>query len=232
MHRRTALRFCRSVSPHAINATLYEKLSFNFIRDIAPIAGIIREPLFIEVRPSFPAKTVTEFICYAKANPGKINMASAGNGTSTHVAGELFKMMAGINMVHVPYRGGAPALTDLLGGQVQVVFAPISASIEHIRTGRLRALAVTTAMRSEVLPDVPTVNDFLPGYEASFWHGIGAPKDTPTEIVDKLNKAVNAALTDPNMKSAACRHRRHAAVWSRPPTSEHSSRMKPRSGAR
>jgi tripartite-type tricarboxylate transporter receptor subunit TctC len=189
------------VSPHAINATLYDKLNFNFVRDIAAVAGIIREPQFIEVHPSFPAKTVPEFIAYAKANPGKINMASAGNGTATQVAGELFKMMAGINMVHVPYRGGAPALTDLLGGQVQVFFAPISGSIEHIKTARLRALAVTTATRSEVLPDVPTVSDFVPGYEASFWHGIGAPKGTPAEIVDKLNREVNAALADPKMKA-------------------------------
>jgi len=188
-------------SPNAINATLYEKLNFNFVRDIAPIAGIIREPLFIEVHPLFPAKTVPEFIAYAKANPGKINMASAGNGTSTHVAGELFKMMSGINMVHVPYRGGAPALTDLLGGQVQVFFAPMSFSIEYIRTGKLRALAVTTATRSETLPDTPTVSDFVPGYEASFWHGLGAPKGTPAEIVDKLNKEINAGLADPKMKS-------------------------------
>jgi tripartite-type tricarboxylate transporter receptor subunit TctC len=188
-------------SPNAINATLYEKLNFNFIRDIAPITGIMREPLFIEVHPSFPAKTVPEFIAYAKANPGKINMASAGNGTATHVSGELFKMMAGINMVHVPYRGGAPALTDLLGGQVQVFFAPISASIEYIKAAKLRALAVTTAARSMALPDIPTVDEFVPGYEASFWHGLGAPKGTPVEIVDKLNKEINVVLADPKTKS-------------------------------
>ena len=188
-------------SPNAINATFYEKLNFNFVRDIAPVSGIIREPLFIEVHPSFPAKTVPEFIAYAKAYPGKINMASAGNGTATHVAGELFKMMAGINMVHVPYRGGAPALTDLLGGQVQVFFAPISVSIEHIKAAKLRALAVTTAARSTVLPDIPTVGEFVQDYEASFWHGFGAPKGTPADIVDKLNKEINVGLADPKTKS-------------------------------
>ena len=189
------------VSSHAINATLYDKLNFNFVRDIAPIAITIHEPLVIEVHPSFPAKTVPEFIAYAKANPGKINMASAGNGTATHVAGELFKMMTGINMIHVPYRGGAPALTDLLGGQVQVFFAPISASIEYIKAAKLHALAVTTAARSTVLPDIPTVAEFVPGYEASFWSGVGAPKNTPAEIVDKLNTEINAALADPKMKT-------------------------------
>jgi len=187
-------------SQNAINATLYDKLNFNFIRDIAPVSGIIREPLIIEVLPSFPAKTLPEFFAYAKANPGKINMASAGNGTSSHVAGELFKMMAGVNMIHVPYRGAAPALTDLLGGQVQGCFAAISASIEYIKAAKLRALAVTTAARSTVLPDIPTVSEFVPGYEASFWHGLGAPKGTPAEIVDKLNKEVNAALTDRTIK--------------------------------
>jgi tripartite-type tricarboxylate transporter receptor subunit TctC len=189
------------VSPNAINATLYEKLNFNFVRDIAPLAGIMREPLFIEVNPSFAPKTVADLISYAKANPGKINMASAGNGTSTHVAGELFKMMAGIDMIHVPYRGGAPALTDLLGGQVQVFFAPVSGSIEYIKAGKVRALAVTTATRSEVLPEIPTVGEFVPDYEASFWHGLGAPRDTPVEIVDRLNKEINAALVDPRMKA-------------------------------
>ena len=188
-------------SQNAINATLYDKLNFNFIRDIAPVSGIIREPLIIEVHPSFPAKTLPEFIGYAKANPGKINMASAGNGTSSHVAGELFKMMAGVNMIHVPYRGAAPALTDLLGGQVQGCVAAISASIEYIKTAKLRALAVTTAARSTVLPDIPTVSEFLPGYEASFWQGLGAPKGAPVEIVDKLNKEVNAALADPMIKA-------------------------------
>lgn len=184
---------------NATSATFYDKLNFNFIRDIAPVAGIVREPLLVEVHPSFPAKTVPEFIAYVKANPGKINMASAGNGTATHVAGELFKMMAGADMVHVPYRGGAPALTDLIGGQVQVFFSPISASIEHVKAGKLRALAVTTAARSEVLPEIPTVADFVPGFEASVWQGVGAPKDTPAEIVDKLNKGINAALTDPKI---------------------------------
>jgi tripartite-type tricarboxylate transporter receptor subunit TctC len=187
-------------SQNAINATLYDKLNFNFIRDVAPVSGIIREPLIIEVHPSFPAKTLPEFIAYAKANPGKINMASAGNGTASHVAGELFKMMASVNMVHVPYRGAAPALADLLGGQVQGCFAAISASFEYIKTAKLRALAVTTAARSTVLPDIPTVSEFVPGYEASFWHGLGAQKGTPAEIVDKLNKEVNAALADPMIK--------------------------------
>ncbi len=167
MRRRTAIRSSWSLAANAINATLYDKLNFNFIRDIAPVAGIIRVPLVMEVNPSVPAKTVPEFIAYAKANPGKINMASAGNGSATTCRGELFKMMAGVDMVHVPYRGDAPALTDLLGGQVQVMFDTMPASIEHIRAGKLRALAVTTATRSEALPDVPTVGDFVPGYEAS-----------------------------------------------------------------
>ena len=188
-------------SANAINATLYDKLNFNFIRDIAPVASIIRVPNVMVVNPSVPAKTVPEFIAYAKANPGKINMASAGIGSSPHVAGELFKMMAGVDMVHVPYRGAAPALTDLLGGQVQVMFATTAASIEYIRAGKLRALAVTTATRSEALPDIPTVGDFVPGYEASAWFGIGAPKNTPAEIVDKLNKEINAGLADPKIKA-------------------------------
>jgi tripartite-type tricarboxylate transporter receptor subunit TctC len=186
---------------NAVNATLYEKLNYDFIRDIAPIAGIIRAPNVMEVNPSFSAKTVTEFIAYAKANPGKISYASAGNGTSLHVAGELFKMMAGIDMVHVPYRGGAPALTDLLGGQVQVMFGGISDSIEYIRAGKLRALAVTTATRSVALPDIPTVGNFVIGYEASQWFGVGAPKNTPAEIVAKLNKEINTCLADPKMKA-------------------------------
>ena len=186
---------------NAINATLYEKLKYNLIRDIAPVAGIIRVPLVMQVNPSVPVKTVPEFIAYAKANPGKLNMASAGNGTPQHVSGELFKMMAGVNMTHVPYRGSAPALTDLLGGQVQVVFDTTLASIEYIRAGRLRPLAVTTATRLEALPEIPTVSDFLPGYEASGWYGVGAPKNTPTEIVDKLNKEINAALANPKMKA-------------------------------
>jgi tripartite-type tricarboxylate transporter receptor subunit TctC len=186
---------------NAINATLYDKLSFNFIRDIAPVAGISWEPYVTVVHPSVPAKTVPEFIAYANANPGKVNMASAGNGTPSHVSGELFKMMARVNLVHVPYRGGGPAVTDLLGGQVQVMFAPLLVSIEHIRAGKLRALAVTTVKRQELLPDVPTVGDFLPGYEANFWIGIGAPKGTPVEIVDMLNKEINTALGDPKIKA-------------------------------
>ena len=186
---------------NAINATLYEKLKYNLIRDIAPVAGIIRVPLVMQVNPSVPVKTVPEFIAYAKANPGKLNMASAGNGTPQHVSGELFQMMAGVDMTHVPYRGSAPALTDLLGGQVQVVFDTTLASIEYIRAGRLRPLAVTTATRLEALPEIPTVSDFLPGYEASGWYGVGAPKNTPTEIVDKLNKEINAALANPKIKA-------------------------------
>jgi tripartite-type tricarboxylate transporter receptor subunit TctC len=185
----------------AINATLYEKLSFNFIRDIVPVAGITRDHLVMVVNPSVPAKTVPEFIAYAKATPGKINMASAGNGAPSHIAGELFKMMAGVNIVHVPYRGAAPALTDLVGGEVQVYFSPMPSSIEYIKTGKLRGLAVTTATRSEVLPDIPTIGDFLPGYEASTWSGVGAPKNTSTEIVDTLNRQINAGLRDPKLKA-------------------------------
>jgi tripartite-type tricarboxylate transporter receptor subunit TctC len=185
----------------ATNATLYDKLNFNFIRDIAPVAGIIVVPLIIVVNPAVPAKTIPEFIAYAKANPGKINMASGGVGSTPHVAGELFKMMAGVNLVHVPYRGGGPAVTDLLGGQVQVMFAPTPPSIEHIRSGKLRALAVTTATRSDALPDIPTVGEFVPGYEASNWYGVGIPKNTPADIVDKLNKEINAGLADPKIKA-------------------------------
>jgi tripartite-type tricarboxylate transporter receptor subunit TctC len=188
-------------TPNAINATLYDSLNYNFIRDIVPVASIIRTPLVMEVNPSFPTKTVPEFVAYAKANPGKINMASGGNGTPGHVAGELFKMMAGVSMVHVPYRGGALALTDLLGGQVQVLIDPIPASIGYLRAGKLHALAVTTTIRSDVLPDVPTVNEFVPGYEASAWYGIGAPRGTPTEIIDRLNSAINACLADPVLKA-------------------------------
>jgi tripartite-type tricarboxylate transporter receptor subunit TctC len=187
--------------PHAINATLYDKLSFNFIRDIAPVAAIHREPDVMKVNPSVPVKTVPEFIAYAKANPGKINFASGGNGSPSHVSGELFKMMTGVNLVHVPYRGAGPALVDLLGGQVQVNFSTMSSSIEYVRAGKLRALAVTTPTRSPVLPDVPTVAEFVPGYESSYWTGVGAPKNTPAEIVDKLNKEINAALADPKMKA-------------------------------
>jgi tripartite-type tricarboxylate transporter receptor subunit TctC len=187
--------------PNAVNATLYEKLNFNFIRDIAPVAGIIRVPQVVLVNPLVPAHTVPELVAYAKANPGKVNMASAGNGSAPHMAGELFNVTAGVNMVHVPYRGQGPALTDLLGGQVQVLFATTPGTTEYVRTGKLRALAVTTASRAQVLPDLPTVGDFLPGYEASQWYGIGAPKSTPAEIVDKLNKEINAALADPGMKA-------------------------------
>jgi tripartite-type tricarboxylate transporter receptor subunit TctC len=185
----------------AINATLYEKLNFNFIRDIAPIARVIRSSYVMVVNPSVPAKTVPEFIAYAKANPGKLNMASPGNGTSPHVVGELFKMMTGVNMVHVPYRGGGPALTDLLGGEVQVYFPGTVSSIEYIKTGRLRALGVTTTTRSDALLDIPTVDEFVPGYEASGWFGVGAPRNTPTEIIDKLNREINAALADPKIKA-------------------------------
>jgi len=190
------------VSPtNAVNATLYDKLSYNFIRDIAPVASIHREPFLVEVDPSVPVKTVPEFIAYAKAHPGQISFASAGNGSVAHVTGELFKMMTGVNLVHVPYRGAGPALVDLLGGQVQVMFATMSSSIEYVRGGKLRALAVTTATRSPVLPDIPTVAEFVPGYESSFWTGVGASKSTPAEIVDKLNKEINAALADPKMKA-------------------------------
>jgi tripartite-type tricarboxylate transporter receptor subunit TctC len=186
---------------NAINATLYEKLTFNFMQDIVPVAGIMRTPNVMLVNPSIPANTALEFIAYAKANPGKINMASPGIGSAPHLAGELFKMRAGVDMVHVPYRGGGPALTDLLGGQVQVYFPGTVSSIEYIKTGRLRALAVTAATRSEALPDLPTVGEFVPGYEASSWFGVGAPKATPAEIVDKLNKEINAGLADPKIKA-------------------------------
>jgi tripartite-type tricarboxylate transporter receptor subunit TctC len=190
------------VSPgNAINATLYDKLNFNFIRDIAPVASIMRTPNVRLVNSSVPAKSVPEFVAYAKAHPGQLSMASGGNGTASHMAGELFKMMTGVNMVHVPYRGGGPALTDLLGGQVQLMFPGTTASIEYIRAGTLRALAVTTATRSEVLPDVPTVGDFVPGYESSLMDGVGVPKNTPPEIIDRLNKEINAALADPNIKA-------------------------------
>jgi tripartite-type tricarboxylate transporter receptor subunit TctC len=190
-----------ATSPNAINATLNDKLNFNFIRDIAPVAGIIRVPNVMEINPSVPAKTVPEFIAYAKANPGKINMASAGNGSGQHIYGEMFKMMTGVNMTHVPYRGNAPAVTDLLGGQVHMMFDSLPNSIEYIRAGRLRALAVTTATSSEALPDLPSVGDFVPGFEASTWWGIGTPKNTPSQIIDKLNKEINAALADPKMKA-------------------------------
>ena len=186
---------------NGINATLYEKLPFNFIRDIAPVAGIVRVPNVMEVNPAVPAKSVAEFIAYTKANRGKVNMASSGNGTSIHVSGELFKMMTGVDMLHVPYRGSAPALTDLMGGQVQVLFDNMPSSIEYLKAGKLRPLAVTTAARSDALPGVPTVAETVPGYEASAWFGLGAPKGTPAEIVDKLNAAVNAGLADPKLKA-------------------------------
>jgi tripartite-type tricarboxylate transporter receptor subunit TctC len=186
---------------NAINATLYDKLNYNFIRDIAAVAGIMRVPNLMEVNPTVPTKTVHEFIAYAKANPGALSYASAGIGAASHLSGELFKMMAGVNMVHVPYRGAPPAVTDLLAGHVQVMFDVLPNSIEHIRAGKLRPLAVTTATRSELLPDIPTVGDFLPGYEASSWFGVGAPKNTPIEIVEKLNKEINAALADPKIKA-------------------------------
>ena len=186
---------------NAINATLYDKLSYNFIRDIAPVAGIMRVPSVLVVHPSLPANTIPEFIAYAKANPGKLNMASGGIGSGTHVSGELFKMMAGIDLVHVPYRGLPPALTDLLGGQVQVMAASTAASIEYIRSGMLRALAVTTATRADVLPGIPSVGEFLPGYEASGWFGVGAPSNTPAEIIDRLNNEINAALADPTLRA-------------------------------
>jgi tripartite-type tricarboxylate transporter receptor subunit TctC len=186
---------------NTINATLYDKLNFNFIRDIAPVASLVRTIYVMVVHPSVPAKTVPEFIAYAKANPGKINMASAGNGTPQHISGELFKMMAGIDMVHVPYRGATPALTDLLGGQVQVMFDNVTSSIESIRAGKLRPLAVTTLTRSELLPDIPTVGDFVPGFEVTARFGLGAPRSTPAEIIDTLNNEINAGLADPKIKA-------------------------------
>ena len=194
-------RCCWRPSPTRSNGALYEKLNFNFIRDIAPVAGIIRVPMAILAHPSIPPATVPELIAYAKANPGKINMASAGTGSAPHLAGELFNVMAGIKLVHVPYRGQGPALGDLLGGQVQVMFATTPGTTDYVRTGRLKGLAVTTASRAEVLPELPTVGEFVPGYEASQWYGVGAPKNTPAEIVDKLNKEINAALADPKMKA-------------------------------
>ncbi len=196
--------------PNAVNASLYEKLNFNFIRDVAAVAGIIRVPMVVLVNPSVPANTIPEFISYARANPDKINMASAGNGSAPHLAGELFKLMAGVNLVHVPYRGQGPALSDLLGGQVQVLFAATPGTTDYIKTGKLRALAVTTATRAEVLPDLPTIGEFVPGYEASQWYGIGAPRATPAGIVDRLNKEINAGIADPAMKA------RFAAIGGEP----------------
>jgi tripartite-type tricarboxylate transporter receptor subunit TctC len=188
-------------SVNAYNATLYDNLSFNFTRDIAPVASIYRGPAVLVVHPSFPAKSVPELIAYAKSNPGKINMASAGVGSTQHVYGELFKMMTGVDMLHVPYRGGAPAMTDLLAGQVQVMFDTLATSIEHIRSDKLRALAVTSATRVDVLPDIPTVGDFVPDYEGTGWQGVGAPRSTPAAVIEKLNREINAVLADPKMKA-------------------------------
>ena len=186
---------------NAVNATLFDKLSFNFISDVAPVAGVVRFPNVVTVAASFPAKTIPEFITYAKANPDKINHGSSGNGTTQHLAGELFKMMTGVSFTHVPYRGAAPALTDLLGGQVQVLFEPLPASIQHIKSGAIRALAVTTATRAEALPDVPALSEFIPGYEASGWNGICAPRNTPVDIIQTLNAAINAGLADAKLKA-------------------------------
>jgi len=186
---------------NAVNAALYEKLSFDFMRDMVPVVGISRAPVILAINPSVPAKTVPEFIAYAKANPGKLNMGSAGIGSAGHLAGELLQMMTGIKLVHVPYRGNAPALTDLIAGQVQLVFPSSASSIEHVRTGNVRGLAVTGSTRLDALPDLPTVADFVPGYEASSLYGIGAPRNTPAEVIDRLNKEVNAALADPKLKA-------------------------------
>jgi tripartite-type tricarboxylate transporter receptor subunit TctC len=188
-------------APQAISTSLYENLNFNLVRDIAPVASIVRVPLVMEVNPAVPARTVPEFIAYAKANPGKLNMASGGNGTSDHVCGELFKMMAGVDMILVPYRGAAPALIDLMGGQIQVLLDVMTSSIEYIKAGKLRALAVTTATRSEALPDIPTVGEFVPGYEASAWYGVGVAKNTPDDVVTRLNQEINLGLADPKMKA-------------------------------
>src|SRR5262245_28148357 len=190
-----------AATSNAINATLYDKLNFNFIRDIAPVASISRETFALEVNPSFPAKTVPDFIAHAKAKPGKLSLASAGSRTGPHMAGELFKMMAGVDLVHVPYRGSAAALTDLIGGQVNVMFGPLSSSIQYVRAGKLLAIAVSSASRSDALPDIPTVGDFVPGYEATGWFGIGVPRGTAAEIIERLNKEVNAALDDPKIKA-------------------------------
>jgi len=193
--------FLVAAPANAVNATLYEKLNFNFLKDAEPVAGIIRFPNVVVVNPALPVKSIPELIAYAKANPGKLNMASSGNGSTIHMSGELFKMLTGINMVHVPYRGGAPALTDLISGQVQVMFDNIPTCAEHVKSGKLRGLAVTSTTRSEVLPDLPTVADFLPGYEASAWYGFVAPKNTPANVIDTLNKATNTALADSVVKT-------------------------------
>jgi tripartite-type tricarboxylate transporter receptor subunit TctC len=188
-------------SANALSVAFYDKANVNFTRDIAPVTGLTRGPLIMEVNPSFPAKTIPEFIAYAKANPGKINMASAGIGNTTHVAGELFMMLTGTKFTHVPYRGGAPAVTDLISGQVQLYFDGVSGSLDHVRAGRTRALGVTTTERTAVLPDVPAIAEFVPGYEAGGWYGIGVPKNVPAEVVDKLNKEINATLADPKLKA-------------------------------
>jgi len=188
-------------SANFINATLYKKLAYNFIRDIAPVGSVSGEPAVMLVHPSVPAGTIPEFVAYAKANPGKINMGSGGNGAPSHLFGELFKMSTGTSMVHVPYRGASPAVTALLGDQVQVFFSPLSTAVEYVRAGKLRALAVTTANRSEALADVPTMREFVPGYEASNWYGIGAPRNTPADVIDKLNREINAVLADQNMRA-------------------------------
>ena len=217
---------------NAINTTLYERLPFEFIRDIAPVAGMIRVANVMEINPGVPAKTVAEFIAYAKANPGKVNMASSGSGTSVHVSGELFKMMAGVNMLHVPYRGAAPALVDLMGGQVQVMFDNLPSSLQYIKAGKLRALAVTTDQRSPALPDVPTVGDTVKGYEVSAWFGIGAPKGTPRDVIEKLNATVNAGLADPVLQGQARRSRRHHADRHRGGLRQASSPRRPTNGPR
>ena len=190
-----------ATSANALSVSFYDKSSISFARDITPVASLVRGPLIMEVNPSFPAKTIPEFIAYAKANPGKINMASAGIGNTTHVAGELFMMLTGTKFTHVPYRGGAPAVADLIGGQVQVYFDGISGSLEHVRSGKLRALGVTTAQRADVLPNVPSIAEFVPGYEAGGWYGIGVPKNVPAEVVDRLNREINAGLADPKLKT-------------------------------
>ena len=200
-----------SGSNAAINATLFSNLNFNFIRDTAPIGSIVRVPQLMQVNPAVPAKTVPEFIAYAKANPGKIAMGSGGNGSPAHVIGEYFKMMTGTDLTHVPYRGAAPAVTDLIGGQIQVAFTELATSLGHVKSGTLRALAVTTAARTEALPDVPTLSEFIPDFEASQWVGLVAPKDTPPAIIEKLNAEINAALADPEDQGAVRRSRRHGA---------------------
>ena len=220
------------VTPHAINAALYSNLSFDFIRDIAPVICAARLAYVVVVHPSVPAKTIPELIAYAKANPGKINYGSAGPGTPQNITCELFKMMTGVDLVHVPYRGGAPAVADLVAGHVQVIFAPVSESIQQIKAGKLRALAVTTAARLDVLPDVPTVAEFVPGYEASGFAGIGAPKDTPADIIDMLNKELNAGLADSQGQRPHRRAGRHGAWAARLRSSRRSSRRPPKSGRR